>query len=151
MSPHYLQCHRTTSNVTALTPMSPYYLQCHRTNSNVTTLPPMSPHYLQCHRTTSNATALPPMSPHYLQCHRTTSNVTALPPMEEAEGHSWLATRAEVKTTKHGSSSMAYCHKPTALGTSEWWISGLMLDPLFFLISRLNIACCPREFNLRIN
>ena len=22
----------------------------------------------------------------------------------------------------------------------EWWISGLMLDPLFFLISRLNIA-----------
>ena len=24
------------------------------------------------------------------------------------------------------------------LGTFEWWISGLMLDPLFFLISRLN-------------
>ena len=29
----------------------------------------------------------------------------------------------------------------TELGTFEWWISGLMLDPLFFLISRLNDAC----------
>jgi len=27
------------------------------------------------------------------------------------------------------------------LGTFEWWISGLRLDPLFFLISRLNNAC----------
>ena len=26
------------------------------------------------------------------------------------------------------------------LGTFEWWISGLRLDPLFFLISRLNNA-----------
>jgi len=25
------------------------------------------------------------------------------------------------------------------LETFEWWISGLMLDPLFFLISRLNL------------
>jgi len=37
------------------------------------------------------------------------------------------------------------------LGTSEYWISGLMLDPLFFLISRLNIPCSPHEFNLQIN
>ena len=37
------------------------------------------------------------------------------------------------------------------LETLEWWISGLMLDPLFFLISRLNIACFPHEFNLQIN
>ena len=37
------------------------------------------------------------------------------------------------------------------LVTLEWWISGLMLDRLFFLISRLNIACCPHEFNLQIN
>jgi len=37
------------------------------------------------------------------------------------------------------------------LGTLEWWISGLMLDPLFFLISRLDFACFPREFNLQIN
>ena len=29
------------------------------------------------------------------------------------------------------------------LKTLEWWISGLMLNPLFFLISRLNIACSP--------
>ena len=29
------------------------------------------------------------------------------------------------------------------LGTFEWWISGLMLDPLFFLILRLNNACHP--------
>ena len=36
------------------------------------------------------------------------------------------------------------------LVTLEWWISGLMLDPLFFLISRLNIACSPHEFNLQI-
>ena len=27
------------------------------------------------------------------------------------------------------------------LGTFEWWISGLRLDPLFFLVSRLNNAC----------
>ena len=32
-------------------------------------------------------------------------------------------------------------HKNAAeLGTFEWWTSGLMLDPLFFLISRLNNA-----------
>ena len=37
------------------------------------------------------------------------------------------------------------------LGTLEWWISGLMLDLLFFLISRLNMACFPHEFNLQIN
>jgi len=36
------------------------------------------------------------------------------------------------------------------LGTLEYWISGLMLDPLFFLISRLNIASSPHEFNLQI-
>ena len=29
------------------------------------------------------------------------------------------------------------------LKTLEWWKSGLMLNPLFFLISRLNIACSP--------
>ena len=37
------------------------------------------------------------------------------------------------------------------LETFEWWISGLMLNPLFFLISRLNIACSPLIFNLQIN
>ena len=31
--------------------------------------------------------------------------------------------------------------KAPELGTLEWWISGLMLNPLFFLISRINIAC----------
>ena len=36
------------------------------------------------------------------------------------------------------------------LKTLEWWISGLMLNPLFFLISRLNMACFPHEFNLQI-
>ena len=41
--------------------------------------------------------------------------------------------------------------KRTELGTLEWWISGLMHDPLFFLISRLNIACFPHEFNLQIS
>ena len=35
------------------------------------------------------------------------------------------------------------------LKTLEWWISGFMLNPLFFLISRLNIACFPHEFNLQ--
>ena len=29
------------------------------------------------------------------------------------------------------------CFIGTELKTLEWWISGLMLDPLFFLISRL--------------
>ena len=37
------------------------------------------------------------------------------------------------------------------LKTLEWWISGLMLNPLFFLISRLNIACSPLIFNLQTN
>jgi len=37
------------------------------------------------------------------------------------------------------------------LKTLEWWISGLMLDPLFFLISRLNKACSPLVINLQIN
>ena len=37
------------------------------------------------------------------------------------------------------------------LGTFEWWITGLMLDPLFFLISRLNNACSPLYINLQIN
>ena len=35
------------------------------------------------------------------------------------------------------------------LGTFDFWISGLMLDPLF--ISRLNNACSPLVINLRIN
>ena len=37
------------------------------------------------------------------------------------------------------------------LKTFEWWISGLMINPLFFLISRLNIACSPLIFNFQIN
>ena len=37
------------------------------------------------------------------------------------------------------------------LKTLEWWMSGLMLNPLFFLISRLNMACFPHEFNLQIS
>ena len=41
--------------------------------------------------------------------------------------------------------------KTPELGTFEWWISGLMLDPLFFLISRLNNACSPHVINLQIN
>ena len=32
----------------------------------------------------------------------------------------------------------------------EWWISGLMLDPLFFLILRLNNDCSPLVINLQI-
>ena len=31
----------------------------------------------------------------------------------------------------------------------EWWISGLMLNPNFFLISRLNMACSQHEYNLQ--
>ena len=37
------------------------------------------------------------------------------------------------------------------LGTLEWWISGLMLNPLFFLISRLNNACSSLVINLQID
>ena len=37
------------------------------------------------------------------------------------------------------------------LKTFEWWISGLRVNPLFFLISRLSIACSPLIFNLQIN
>ena len=39
----------------------------------------------------------------------------------------------------------------TELRTFELWISGLMLDPRFFLISRLNNACSPLVFYLRVN
>ena len=35
------------------------------------------------------------------------------------------------------------------LKTLEWWISGLMLNSFFFLISRLYMACSPHEFNLQ--
>ena len=35
------------------------------------------------------------------------------------------------------------------LKTLEWWISGLMLNSNFFLISRLNMACSPHEFKLQ--
>ena len=37
------------------------------------------------------------------------------------------------------------------LKTLEWWISGLRLNPLFFLISRLNIAWKTHDINLKIN
>ena len=37
------------------------------------------------------------------------------------------------------------------LKTLEWWISGLRLNPLFFLISRLNIAWKTHDFNLQFN
>ena len=37
------------------------------------------------------------------------------------------------------------------LKTLEWWISGLRLNSLFFLISRLNIAWKTHDFNLQIN
>ena len=39
----------------------------------------------------------------------------------------------------------------TELGTFDFWISGLMLDPLFFLISRLNNNCSPLVINFQIN
>ena len=42
-------------------------------------------------------------------------------------------------------------HKEPELGTFEWCILGLMLDPLFFFISRLNNACSPLVINLQIN
>ena len=35
----------------------------------------------------------------------------------------------------------------TELETLEWWISGLMLDLLFFLISRLINACSSLQIN----
>ena len=41
--------------------------------------------------------------------------------------------------------------KGTELGPFKWWISGLMLDPHFFLISRLNNACSPLVINLQID
>jgi len=38
-----------------------------------------------------------------------------------------------------------YLHICAKLGTFKWWTSGLMLYPLFFLISRLNNACSPQS------
>ena len=42
-------------------------------------------------------------------------------------------------------------HIYSELGTFEWWILGLMIDPIFFLITRLNNACSPLVINLLIN
>ena len=42
-------------------------------------------------------------------------------------------------------------HYSTELGTLEWWISELKLNPLFFLISRLDNPCSPLVINLQIN
>ena len=42
-------------------------------------------------------------------------------------------------------------NRDSELGTFECWISGLMLDPLFFLISRLNYAYSPLVSNLQFN
>ena len=39
--------------------------------------------------------------------------------------------------------------KRPVLGTFEWWIPGLMLVSLFFLISRLNNAFSPLVSNLQ--
>ena len=40
---------------------------------------------------------------------------------------------------------------PSELGTFDFWISGLMLDPLFFFISRVNNACSPLVISLQSN
>ena len=45
----------------------------------------------------------------------------------------------------------AYTITYSELKTLEWWISGLGLNPHFFLISRLNIAWKTHDFNLQIN
>ena len=42
-------------------------------------------------------------------------------------------------------------YRTPELETFEWWISALMIDPLFFLISRLNNTCSPHAFNIQIN
>ena len=44
---------------------------------------------------------------------------------------------------------LLYTSFPPELKTFEWWISGLRLNPLFFLISRLNIAWKTNDFNLQ--
>ena len=57
-----------------------------------------------------------------------------------------------VTCLKKSKSDSKYCQNVccSELGTFEWWISGLMLDPLFFLILRLNNACSPHFNNLQI-
>ena len=57
--------------------------------------------------------------------------------------------------SRHNKCAGIFVEKPQMkmkpeLETLELWISGLMLNPLFFLISRLNFACSPHEFNLQI-
>ena len=58
--------------------------------------------------------------------------------------------------SRHNKCAGIFVEKPQMkmkpeLETLELWISGLMLNPLFFLFSRLNIACSPLFFNLQIN
>ena len=59
----------------------------------------------------------------------------------------------EIKKKRRSSINLDIHHSKvisSELGTLEWWISGLMLDLLFFLISRLNNACYPLDINLQI-
>jgi len=59
--------------------------------------------------------------------------------------------RKEILAMQPGNLKIHIDFIKSELKTLEWWISGLRLDPLFFLISRLNIACLPHDFNLQIN
>ena len=69
----------------------------------------------------------------------------------EIKKKSGLSINPDIHHSKVFSSGSPGSPMCPELETLEWWISGLMLNPLFFLISRLNIACSPHEFNLQIN
>ena len=58
---------------------------------------------------------------------------------------------SEKKTSKYIYNFNHLHWKRTELKTLEWWISGFMLNSLFFWISRLIIACFPHEFNLQVS
>ena len=53
----------------------------------------------------------------------------------------------KIENKRSGMSDLPFKALPE-LGTFEWWISGLMLDPLFFFISRLNNVYSPLDINL---
>jgi len=75
----------------------------------------------------------------------------SLKKMAESRAALYYEIKKMNKINSAQSSPMELLFITSELKTLEWWISGLRLNPLFFLISRLNKACSHLIFNLQIN
>jgi len=65
----------------------------------------------------------------------------------------YIKSTAATRLSEVSNVSFQFCVRLVylELGTFEWWISGLRLDPLFYLISRLNYASFRLVINFKIN